>query len=295
MNNKSSRQTSEHVEECVDLRSCAASDDSRLVWEAVSCLPHQSSLPIAAPTMADNKSHMPLNPRNRMPHNLPPALSSLGHGVTLHQLRCRESPRHNHFLPQQNLYSTLTKQDRQILRSHPKPHLCNIGQVLQATVPPVVQLRNAGPRTALRIQLHIRRPQPHKARKQRLIQVTVLLEGHVLHDWRQLVVISDEYNALEPAEAVLLPLQDHWDEGLNLKHLYTGIHVQDSTGQHSTGGQQTPAQMVQKQSAVPIRPTEQVGPAQMQRCTRHSKRETLSPISTPTPAAGSSIDKHSSA
>lgn len=82
MDNKSSRQTSEHVEECVDLQSCAASDDSQLVWEAVSCLTHQSSLPIAAPTMADNKSHMPLNPRNRMPHNLPPALSSLGHSVT---------------------------------------------------------------------------------------------------------------------------------------------------------------------------------------------------------------------
>jgi hypothetical protein len=100
-----------------------------------------------------------------------------------------------------------------------RPYLRDSRQVLQAPVPPVVQLGNTRPRAPLRIQLHVGCPQPHESRKQGLVQVTVLLEGHVLDHRGQLVVVPNEDDAFEAADAVLLALQDHGDEGLDLQDL----------------------------------------------------------------------------
>lgn len=47
--------------------------------------------------------------------------------------------------------------------------------------------------------LHRWRPEPDKAREETLVQLTVLLESHRLHDGGKLVVIPDKNHALQPA------------------------------------------------------------------------------------------------
>lgn len=50
--------------------------------------------------------------------------------------------------------------------------------------------------TCLCIEFNIGRSQPNEASKQTLIQMTVLLEGHVLYYWWQLVMITNQYDTL---------------------------------------------------------------------------------------------------
>jgi hypothetical protein len=50
--------------------------------------------------------------------------------------------------------------------------------------------------------------------------VAVLLEGLVLHDGRQLVVVADQDHTFEARDAVLGALQHHGDERLHLEHLF---------------------------------------------------------------------------
>ena len=60
-----------------------------------------------------------------------------------------------------------------------------------------------GPGSTLGIQVHCGHTEADKAREERLLHVGVLLEGHVLDDGWQLVVISNHDPALQPTEAVL--------------------------------------------------------------------------------------------
>ena len=55
----------------------------------------------------------------------------------------------------------------------------------------------------LRVQVHGGHPQADEAGEEGLLHVGVLLEGHVLDDGRQLVVVSDHDPALQAAVAVL--------------------------------------------------------------------------------------------
>ena len=56
-----------------------------------------------------------------------------------------------------------------------------------------------GPLPHLRVELDVRRAEADEAREERLVQVRVLLEGHVLHHGRQLVVVANQDDALESA------------------------------------------------------------------------------------------------
>ena len=49
--------------------------------------------------------------------------------------------------------------------------------------------------------------QADEAGEEGLVQVAVLLEGHVLDDRRQLMVVAYEDDTLQPAVAILLSLQ----------------------------------------------------------------------------------------
>jgi hypothetical protein len=63
------------------------------------------------------------------------------------------------------------------------------------------------PVSHLRVELDVGRAQAHKAREQGLVQVAVLLEGHVLDHGRQLVVVPDQGDPLQPRHAILLVLR----------------------------------------------------------------------------------------
>ena len=73
----------------------------------------------------------------------------------------------------------------------------------------------------LSIELHVGRAEPHEAGEERLVQVAVLLEGHVLDHGRQLVVVPNQDHPLQPAHAVLLPLQEF--ESLGQTALFLGF------------------------------------------------------------------------
>lgn len=49
------------------------------------------------------------------------------------------------------------------------------------------------------IYLHRGRPEAHEPREEALVELAVLLEGHGLDDRGQLVVVSDQDHALQPA------------------------------------------------------------------------------------------------
>ncbi len=58
----------------------------------------------------------------------------------------------------------------------------------------------------LSIELDVRGPQADESGEEGLIQVAVLLEGHVLDHRGQLVVVPNQDHTLQPAVAILLPL-----------------------------------------------------------------------------------------
>ena len=64
--------------------------------------------------------------------------------------------------------------------------LDNVRQVAKVLVSPLVELTKGGAGTPLGIQLYGRHAQPNKPSEHRLLHVGVLLEGHVLDDWREL-------------------------------------------------------------------------------------------------------------
>lgn len=69
------------------------------------------------------------------------------------------------------------------------------------------------------IKLHVRCAKAYEAREQALVKVAVLLEGHVLNHWWQLMMVTNQDDALQASDAIFLPLQHHGDESLNLQHL----------------------------------------------------------------------------
>ena len=64
--------------------------------------------------------------------------------------------------------------------------LDNVGQVAKILVSPLVELTKGGAGTPLGIQLYGRHAQPNKPSEHGLFHVRVLLEGHILDDWREL-------------------------------------------------------------------------------------------------------------
>lgn len=58
----------------------------------------------------------------------------------------------------------------------------------------------------LGIELDIGSAEAHKAREEGLVEVAVLLEGHVLDHGRQLVVVAYQNHPLEPRHTFLLVL-----------------------------------------------------------------------------------------
>ena len=54
-------------------------------------------------------------------------------------------------------------------------------------------------RAPLRVELGGGHPQTDEAREHRLVEARILLERLVLDDGRQLVVVADQHDALEPA------------------------------------------------------------------------------------------------
>lgn len=59
------------------------------------------------------------------------------------------------------------------------------------------------------IELDVGGAEADEAGEEGLVQVAVLLEGHVLDHRRQLVVVPYEDDSLQPAVPVLLSLQPH--------------------------------------------------------------------------------------
>ncbi len=83
----------------------------------------------------------------------------------------------------------------------------------------------------LGVQLEVWHAKPDEAGEEGLIQVAVLLEGHVLHDRRQLMVIANEDDPFQTRQPILLLLQD--DPSI-LTIMYR------STGNHSSGAKCSP-------------------------------------------------------
>ena len=84
----------------------------------------------------------------------------------------------------------------------------------------------SGVSATARVEVSWQDAEAHEARKERLVEARVLLEGHVLDDGRQLVVVADEDDALEARAAGggVGVLQDHWDERLYLHDLRRLLH-----------------------------------------------------------------------
>ena len=60
----------------------------------------------------------------------------------------------------------------------------------------------------LSVELDIGRAQADKAGEQGLVQVAVLLEGHVLHHWGQLLVVPNQDDPLQSRHSVICVLQE---------------------------------------------------------------------------------------
>ena len=88
-------------------------------------------------------------------------------------------------------------------------------------VAPTVEVGNRRARAALLVELHRGHSQADEARKERLVELRVLCERHALHHRRQLVVVANKNDALEPRAVCgrVLLLQHHRDEGLHLHDL----------------------------------------------------------------------------
>jgi hypothetical protein len=59
----------------------------------------------------------------------------------------------------------------------------------------------------LSIEVHGRNPDPDEASEERLLHVGILLEGHVLNHWRQLVMVTNHNPPLQAAESILRVLE----------------------------------------------------------------------------------------
>ena len=59
------------------------------------------------------------------------------------------------------------------------------------------------------IELDVGGAKADEASEEGLVQVAIFLEGHVLHNRGQLVVVSYQDHTLQPAVAILLPLQPY--------------------------------------------------------------------------------------
>lgn len=76
----------------------------------------------------------------------------------------------------------------------------------------------------LSIELDVRGPQADESGEKGLIQVAVLLEGHVLDHGGQLVVVTNQDHTLQPAVAILLPLHAT-KQSLEMKRMYRNIYI----------------------------------------------------------------------
>lgn len=63
------------------------------------------------------------------------------------------------------------------------------------------------PGSSLSIKVHSRNSNPDKASEERLLHVWILLKGHILNDWRQLVMITDHNPAFQSAKTILRVLE----------------------------------------------------------------------------------------
>lgn len=68
------------------------------------------------------------------------------------------------------------------------------------------------PGSPLSIKVHSRNSNPDEASEKRLLHVGILLKGHVLNDWRQLVVIANHNPPFQSAESVLRILETTCEE-----------------------------------------------------------------------------------
>lgn len=82
-----------------------------------------------------------------------------------------------------------------------------------------VSLNLPRPGSPLSIEVHGGYSETHNSGEEGLLHVGVLLEGHVLDDGGQLVVVPNHNPALESAEAVRGVLQQQRNEGLDLQDL----------------------------------------------------------------------------
>eukprot|EP00906_Rhabdomonas_costata_P018530 RCo027050 len=91
-----------------------------------------------------------------------------------------------------------------------KPAVCDleggvgvdVREVPQAVVFPAVQVAQAGPHSALCVELDCGHPQPDQSGEEALVHVGILLEGHVLHHRGKLVVVPDQHHPLQPAASL---------------------------------------------------------------------------------------------
>lgn len=97
-------------------------------------------------------------------------------------------------------------------------------EIVQFLISPLVEGAEAGSGTTLSVQVDARDAESDDASEQRLLHVGKLLEGHVLDDGRQLVVITDHDPAFEPVVAVLGCLQKQRNERFNLQYLSRFFH-----------------------------------------------------------------------
>mmetsp|Transcript_66781 Transcript_66781/g.118197 ORF Transcript_66781/g.118197 Transcript_66781/m.118197 type:complete len:217 (+) Transcript_66781:471-1121(+) len=95
----------------------------------------------------------------------------------------------------------------------------HVRQIAKIPIPPAVEVSDTWPSSALEVEVHCGCPKTHEAGIQGLVQVTVLLESTVLHDRRQLVMVTNEHHSLQPADTILCVLQQHRDESLHLQDL----------------------------------------------------------------------------
>ena len=86
-------------------------------------------------------------------------------------------------------------------------------------LPPVVETANAGPSSTLSIKVNRWDTEPNETREERLLHVGELLEGHVLDDRRQLMVVTDHDPTLQPVTTILRVLKQQRDECFDFQNL----------------------------------------------------------------------------
>ena len=87
-----------------------------------------------------------------------------------------------------------------------------------------------GASTALGVQVHGGHPQADEAGEEGLLHVGVLLEGHVLDDGGQLVVVPDHDPPLQPAVAVRWVLREVQWYSESIQCMYGHIQCENPEG-----------------------------------------------------------------